>query len=209
MPKFRLKLLDGGIVESKDLRGKVTVIDFWAVWCKPCVAEIPDYNRFYREYKGKGVRFIAVASDSGTENEVRQAVQRLKMEYPVAAASLQELDVFGDLIVFPTTWIVDKQGRIAKEFLGAPRDKHETLRAIVNNLLKQPVSSRNRPLKEFVSLSIRHLVHLFNGDIPEPEEVQLGLLARVSILWIQRFALSPSLISEIRGFQQLGLSGYG
>ncbi len=52
------------------------------------------------------------------------------------------------------------------------------------------------------------LVHVFNRVIPEPEEVQLGLLAKVSILGIQRFTMTPSLISEIRGFQQLGLSGY-
>ena len=141
VPKFRLKLLDGSAVETKDLLGHVTVIDFWATWCKPCLAEIPDYNRFYRDYKGKGVRFIALASDSGTEEEVREAVRTLKMEYPVAAPSPKELDAFGDVIVFPTTWVIDARGRIAKEYLGAPPDKHQTLREIVDGLLKKPVKS--------------------------------------------------------------------
>jgi thiol-disulfide isomerase/thioredoxin len=142
LPKFKLKLLDGSVLETKDLLGHITVIDFWATWCKPCLAEIPDYNRFYRDYKGKGVRFIAVASDSGTEEEVQEAVRLLKMEYPVAAPSPKEFDTFGDVIVFPTTWIVDKRGRIAKEFLGAPPEKHPTLRATVDDLLKQPGKKR-------------------------------------------------------------------
>ena len=143
LPKFRLKLLDGSVVESNDLRGKVTVIDFWAVWCKPCIGEIPEYNMFYREYKRKGVRMIAVASDSGTEDEVRRSVQRLKMEYPVAAPSLEEMDAFGEIIFFPTTWVIDGRGRIAREFLGAPPDKHQTLRALVNKLLDRSGKRRD------------------------------------------------------------------
>ena len=57
LPKFSLKLVDGTVVDSKDLAGKVTVIDFWGTWCAPCLAEIPNYNAFYREHKDKGVAF--------------------------------------------------------------------------------------------------------------------------------------------------------
>ncbi len=136
LPEFKLKLLDGKVVYSKNLRGKVTVIDFWATWCKPCIAEIPEYNRFYREYRRKGVVFIAVASDSGTEAEVREAAKRLKMEYPVAAPALEDLDRLGELEVFPTTWVFDARGKLVKEFLGVSPDKHRTLRSLVDDLLK-------------------------------------------------------------------------
>ena len=136
LPEFKLKLLDGKVVYSKNLRGKVTVIDFWATWCKPCIAEIPEYNRFYREYRRKGVVFIAVASDSGTEAEVREAAKRLKMEYPVAAPALEDLDRLGELEVFPTTWVFDARGKLVKEFLGVSPEKHRTLRSLVDDLLK-------------------------------------------------------------------------
>lgn len=135
LPEFRLKLLDGKTLSTSDLKGRVTVIDFWAVWCKPCVAEIPDYNTFYREYGERGVRFVAVASDSGSEDDVREAVRRLKIEYPVAAPSLQELDTIGEILVYPTTWIVDAAGKVVKEFLGAPPTKHTAMRSIVDKLL--------------------------------------------------------------------------
>lgn len=135
LPDFKLKLLDGKTVSAGDLKGRVTVMDFWAVWCKPCVAEIPDHNSFYRDYRGRGVRFLAVASDSGSEEDVREAVRRFKIEYPVAAPSLEQLDSIGDILVYPTTWVVDARGHIVKEFLGAPPDKHRAMRSLVDQLL--------------------------------------------------------------------------
>src|SRR5262245_15679384 len=142
VPPFRLKLLDGTVMHNKDLRERVSIIDFWGTWCGPCVAEIGDYNRFFNDYKDKGIRFVGVAVDSGTEGEVRQEVKRLKIGYPVAVPSLKELDAFGEILVFPTTWVIDGQGKVRKVFLGAPPDKHKTLRAVVDGLLKERKASR-------------------------------------------------------------------
>jgi thiol-disulfide isomerase/thioredoxin len=137
LPQFRLKLLDGAIVNDKDFRKRIAIIDFWGTWCGPCIAEIGDYNRFFSDYKDKGVRFVGVAVDSGTESEVRQEVKRLKIGYPVAVPTSKELDVFGEILVFPTTWVVDRRGNVRKVFLGAPPDKHTKLRALVDALLKE------------------------------------------------------------------------
>jgi thiol-disulfide isomerase/thioredoxin len=136
VPPFKLKLIDGSTITAKKLQGRVTVIDFWATWCKPCIQEIGDYNRFYRDYKKKGLRFLALAVDSGSEAEVRAAVQELKIKYPVASPSLKQLDIFGDISVFPTTWLVDSNGAIIKIIEGVPPDKHKTLRDTVDTLLK-------------------------------------------------------------------------
>ena len=150
LPEFKLRLLDGRVVDSKSLRGRVTVIDFWATWCKPCIAEIPEYNRFYQEYSKKGVVLIAVASDSGTEAEVREAAKRLKMEYPVAAPALKDLDRLGEFEVLPTTWVFDARGKLVKEFLGASPDKHRTLRSLVDDLLKHAHALDRSPRKNKV-----------------------------------------------------------
>jgi peroxiredoxin len=136
VPQFRLKLIDGSAISNKQLKGRVTVIDFWATWCKPCIQEIGDYNRFYRDYKKKGLRFLALAVDSGSEADVRNAVKELKIQYPVAAPSLKQLDTFGDVSVFPTTWVVDSNGAIIKVIQGVPPDKHTSLRSTVDSLLK-------------------------------------------------------------------------
>jgi len=150
LPEFKLRLLDGRVVDSKNLRGRVTVIDFWATWCKPCIAEIPEYNRFYQEYSKKGVVLIAVASDSGTEAEVREAAKRLKMEYPVAAPALKDLDRLGEFEVLPTTWVFDARGKLVKEFLGASPDKHRTLRSLVDDLLTHAHAPDRSPRKNKV-----------------------------------------------------------
>ncbi len=150
LPEFKLRLLDGRVVDSKNLRGRVTVIDFWATWCKPCIAEVPEYNRFYQEYSKKGVVLIAVASDSGTEAEVREAAKRLKMEYPVAAPALKDLDRLGEFEVLPTTWVFDARGKLVKEFLGASPDKHRTLRSLVDDLLTHAHAPDRSPRKNKV-----------------------------------------------------------
>ena len=137
LPGFELKLLDGSVVRSQDLLGKVTVIDFWATWCQPCLDEIEEYNRFHRAY-GSKVRFIGLAIDSGTDRELKLAVKELKIEYAVAAPTPKELDAFGDIAIFPTTWVVDPEGRIAREFLGVPPGKQAALRDQVDRLLKEP-----------------------------------------------------------------------
>ena len=135
LPRFSLKLVDGTVVHSKDLAGRVTVIDFWGTWCAPCLAEIPNYNTFYREHKDKGVVFLALAADSGTPDEVLEAAKRLKIEYPVAAPSWDELDLFGNIEVFPTTLVFDGKGNLVKEYLGAFGGKQRGLREVVDQLL--------------------------------------------------------------------------
>jgi thiol-disulfide isomerase/thioredoxin len=136
LPSFELKLIDGSLLKSKDLVGKVTVIDFWGTWCPPCLAEIPEYNAFYKEFKPRGLRFYGLAADSGTNKELGEAAKRLKIEYPVAALSDTELDSFSDISVFPTTWVVDRQGVIVKEFLGSAPGKQRILREFVERLLQ-------------------------------------------------------------------------
>jgi thiol-disulfide isomerase/thioredoxin len=135
LPKFKLTLIDGSVLDSKDLAGKVTVIDFWGTWCRPCLAEIPSYNQFYRTYRDKNVRFVALAADSGTPAEIRDAVKRLKIEYPVAAPTWNELDLFGSIEAFPTTMIFDARGKLVKEFIGVAPDKHASIGRIVDGLL--------------------------------------------------------------------------
>ncbi len=136
LPSFELKTIDGRVVRSRDLEGRVTIIDFWAVWCGPCLVEIPAYNRFYEKFKSRGVEFVGVALDSGTEEEIRQAAKRFKMQYPIAVPAPEQLDPFGEIFVLPTTLILDGKRRVVKEYLGVPADKHETMERIVEKLLQ-------------------------------------------------------------------------
>jgi peroxiredoxin len=136
LPQFEYRLLDGSLLRTADLKGKVAVIDFWGTWCGPCIKEIPDYNRFYSERKNRGLVLLGLAVDSGTEEEVRAAAKKLAIGYPVAAPKLQQLDVFGDIGAIPTTWVIDREGKVAKVFVGEFVDKQRQLREIVDRLLQ-------------------------------------------------------------------------
>jgi len=124
-------------VTYENLRGKVTVIDFWGTWCKPCIAEIPEYNAFYRDYKDKGVIFMALAVDSGKAERVRESAKRLNMDYPVSAPSKDELKTIGKIRAYPTTWVISPSGAIVKEFLGVVPGKQKSIRETVDRLLTQ------------------------------------------------------------------------
>jgi thiol-disulfide isomerase/thioredoxin len=138
LPLFEIKLASGESLKSSDLKGKVAVIDFWGTWCKPCLVEIPEYNALFRDYSGKGLVFLAVAVESGTDKELAAAAKRLRIEYPVAPATAEQLDAFGQVLVFPTTWVFDREGKLVKEFLGTPAMKHTELRSLVGSLLAAP-----------------------------------------------------------------------
>jgi thiol-disulfide isomerase/thioredoxin len=136
-PEFHVKLFDDTSVTYGNLQGKVTVIDFWGTWCKPCIAEIPDYSAFYRDYRDKGVIFMALAVDSGKAEKVREAAKRLSMDYPVGAPSKDELKTIGKIRAYPTTWVISPSGEIVKEFLGVVPGKQMSIRETVDRLLAQ------------------------------------------------------------------------
>ncbi len=86
---FELEFTDaisGSTVSMKDLKGKVVVIDFWATWCGPCVAEMPNMKELYAQYKDKGVEFIGVSLDQPKEDggldALKEYVSEEKIEWP-------------------------------------------------------------------------------------------------------------------------------
>ena len=133
--EFEVRLFDNTIVRAGDIKDRIAVIDFWATWCKPCLAEVPDYNDFYRDYKDKGVVFLALAIDSGKEEKALKAAKRFNMEYPAGAPSKKEIKTIGKIRAFPTTWIIGPGGKIVREFVGDVSGKQETIREIVDQLL--------------------------------------------------------------------------
>ena len=120
-PAFSLRTLDGRIVASKDLKGKVVLINFWATWCPPCRAEIPSFVELYDKYRDRGVQIVGVALDR--EEKVREFVRGFGVDYPVGVDAGGKLArEFGGIRSIPTTFVLDKAWRVYRKYVGY-RDK--------------------------------------------------------------------------------------
>jgi len=130
MPQVKFAMLSGELVASDDLKGKVTLVNFWATSCAPCITEMPKFVSTYNQFKDRGFETILVAMDFDPPNYVRTFTERNKLPFKVALDARGEIaKSFGDVTVIPTTFIVDKKGNIIKSFLGEPDFKklHEVL----------------------------------------------------------------------------------
>lgn len=134
-PEFTLKNVLGGELKSSDLKGKVVVVDFWATWCPPCKAEIPNYNKLRAKMKDKGVEFVGVTFDSNSIEDVKPYVKDLEIEYPIVMGTDQVDAAFGGHPGYPTTFLVGKDWKVYRKIFGSQADKIETLEKDINALL--------------------------------------------------------------------------
>src|SRR5262249_6909320 len=112
-PDVKLSLLQGGSLSPSALRGKVTVINFWATWCVPCKSEIPMFNQFQKAYQARGVEIVGVSLDVQGIPKVKPFVKENAMNYTIAIGDDQTAAAFKiDPDKLPVTLIADKQGRI-------------------------------------------------------------------------------------------------
>jgi len=131
-PEFELENIAGGKLNAADLKGKVSVIDFWATWCEPCIAEIPKFNQLHKEYPNVQVIGITVMSPHG---DIKPKVKEVGMNYTVLVGNDDVADGFGGLIGFPTTFVVTKDWKIYKKYLGALPNKQDRIKKDIETLL--------------------------------------------------------------------------
>jgi len=134
MPDFTLEGLDGNQYSISQYRGRVLIVDFWATWCGPCKVEIPFLEDLYSQYKDKGLTVIGVGLDNPFALE--KFHNDMDMNYNVLKGTQQIAQKFG-IRGIPTTYILDKEGRIARKFVGFNPALKQTFDALVQSLLKE------------------------------------------------------------------------
>ncbi len=138
--EFKLPDLDGRQISSADLKGSIIVLDFWATWCGPCLAEIPAFNSLREKYAGRGVKVVGIAVQSGWAEDIKPYRDQYKMAYPILVGDDEVVEKYG-VIGFPTTYILDKDFKVHRKFTGKPPDKKHLEREI-ESLLAEAGNSR-------------------------------------------------------------------
>lgn len=140
LPPFKLVTLSGDTISSKQIEGKIVVINFWFIDCHPCIAELPGLNKLVAEYKNANVEFIAITWET---------IKRLKGEFltkykldfkiiPEAGRYINKATATG----YPTTYILDTKGIIRESWNGgnttdkAGEEYYEKAKPVIEKLLK-------------------------------------------------------------------------
>ncbi len=139
VPQFTLKDLDGRSLSPADWKGKVVLLNFWATWCAPCRAEIPDLIKLQKKYEGK-LQIIGLSDDTGSADSVRDFVKKAGMNYPIAFASPELEAKFGGVMGLPTSFLIDPDGRVVQKHVGLRNP--ELYDVEIRALLKMPVQAK-------------------------------------------------------------------
>jgi peroxiredoxin len=133
-PEFALKDANGQTVHLADYKGKVVLLDFWATWCGPCKIEIPWFMDFEQQFKDRGFAVVGVSMDEDGWTAVKPYLVRMKVNYRILLGNDQVGTLYGGVDSLPTTFLIDRQGKIAFKEIGVSTGKEEFKDAIVHLL---------------------------------------------------------------------------
>jgi len=112
-PQFALKDVDGRTVRLSDYQGKVVMINFWATWCPPCRAEMPDLVRLQREHGKQGLQIIGITYPPELKGRVQRFARSLKVNYPIILGTREIKARFSSEETLPLTVVINRDGKVS------------------------------------------------------------------------------------------------
>lgn len=139
-PDFDLPVLDGNgkTMKLSSLRGKAVIVDFWATYCGPCKIEMPWFVELQKKYGPEGLQIVGVAEDDAGEKAISDFTHKMGINYPILLGTEKVADLYGGLDGLPTTFFVDRSGKIIDRQLGLISES-----VIVDNIKKSLASGGN------------------------------------------------------------------
>ena len=116
-PALALVDLSGSRIDTSSYAGKIVLINFWAAWCTPCAAEIPQLVALQDRYGARGFQVIGISMED-TDKALRDFYRSYKMNYPVVPGSAKIAEAYGGILGLPTTFLVGRDGRIQSKYAG-------------------------------------------------------------------------------------------
>ena len=132
---FTLKDLHGRQFRLANYKGAVVLVNFWATWCQPCRAEIPDLIKKQREYRDQGLQIVGVTYPPEEISVVRRFARKLRMNYPVAIGSKATKTLFTSSETLPMTVIIDRDGSVRDVIEGImyPDEFEQKVKPLLSN----------------------------------------------------------------------------
>jgi peroxiredoxin len=136
-PNFRLEGLSGRKIELKEFKGKIVFLNFWATWCVPCKEEMPSMEALYQQFKEKDFLFLGISVDYGGLKPVKEYIEKHRYTFPVLIDSKCEVLGLYDVKGIPTTFIIDKKGRMIGKAIGPRNWKSQEVISLLNLLTEK------------------------------------------------------------------------
>ena len=152
-PDFKLTSLDGKPLTLADFQGKVVFLNFWATWCGPCRAEVPDLVALQERYKDH-LQIIGLDVDDDDTAEIQKYVKETGIDYPVAMTPDDLRVQYGGIPALPTTFILDTEGRVVQKHVGyTDPELYETE---IRALLGLPIMAKVETFEDKGEVFLKH-----------------------------------------------------
>jgi cytochrome c biogenesis protein CcmG/thiol:disulfide interchange protein DsbE len=133
-PDLKIATRDGTPLSLASLKGKVVVLDFWASWCVPCRASFPFLDTLQTKYESLGLRVVGLTLEQN-EDRIISFLDAVPVQFTIARDASGRSGEQMDVVAMPTTFLLDREGRIAARFEGGDKRVHAKIEAAVVTLL--------------------------------------------------------------------------
>ncbi len=134
-PRVDFYLLDGESKQLSDYQGRWLVVNFWAEWCAPCLAEIPELNKLHAVGEQENWQIIGVSYDPLDNESIKEIVEKWNIQYPVLASTPNPILPFALPSQLPSNYILNPEGELVAQVKG--EQTFESLSKLLKNLRKK------------------------------------------------------------------------
>jgi TonB family protein len=169
---FALKDLDGNQVDLQTLKGKVVLLDFWASWCGPCVAELPHIEKLHKDFKDRGL--VTLGVDNEDAEIARAFIKKKGYTFTTLVDEGKEVTMKYGVSGIPRVFIIDRDGKVKWQTLGYGSGKEVELRSAVEKILKGVSPPASVPPRAPITLVSPEEKVRNDVDPPEPGDGEAG-----------------------------------